>query len=213
MSCLWGAWWHLPAAFLMAIGGIIGHELAHYVVMYPVAERVKLHISNIWLAELYVESEYKPEYWRHRWADFAGIAPLVSTGVILAGLWWTGGWPDPQTVLGFGFYHGLAWYGFLGGVTDYSRSASLDDESGTEPPAFALMSDGGQQFVEAEQTLLTTLLVALLGAGTGLLYYDVCAGLTSDTGLALAGVSMLLSVAATGILLKRARESKVEFDV
>lgn len=216
MACVWGAWWHIPAAFIMTIAGILGHELVHLAAMKPISQRTKLHISNIWMADLHVESEIRNEEWRHTWADVAGILPILTTVLLLAALWGTGNLPDSSTVLGFGFYHMMAWYGVLGGLTDYSRSESTstnaDDASASKPPLVTAMSDGGQEFIEREQRLLNTVLMGLLSGAIGILYYGYCSGLVSTTGVTLASLGILLSVSATGVLLRRAYDSDLEFD-
>lgn len=205
-----GPWWHLPAAFLLTIVGILSHELAHAAMMYPVAERVRIDVNNIWMAEIHCESEILDEEWRHKWADAAGFAPLIFATVIVTALWLSGNMPSTTSVLGWGIWHALLWFGLLGGFTDYSRGASLqthdDGESEQLPGLVRAMSDGGQAFVKGEQRLLTTLSVALLAAAAGLLYYMAYDGLVRQTAMAMLGVAMLISVASIGILLRRSQE-------
>jgi len=209
MSAILGPWWHLPAAFLMTVAGIVGHELAHAVMMYPVAEKVRIEVDSPWLAELHVESEIKDEPWRHRWADLAGLAPLLFGIALFVSMWMTSTIPSLNSVLGWGFIHGLLWFAVLGGWTDYSRAESTAKPERDEkelPGLVRAMSDGGQEFVLDQQRLLTTLSVALLAAGIGLLYFMIYDGTVRETGMAIAGVAMLVSISAVGILLRRAKE-------
>lgn len=215
MACLWGAWWHLPAAFLMTVAGIIGHELAHAVMMFPVAEKVRIHANNIWLAELHVESEIKNTEWRHKWADVAGFAPLIFATAIVGGLWYLGRLPSTSSVLGWGTWHALLWFGLLGGLSDYSRGASVqspeDGESESMPGIVRAMSDGGQKFVKEEQRLLTALMVGLLAAAVGMLYGMVCVGTVATAGTALAWVAGMISLTAVGVLLKRSQQYDIQW--
>jgi len=212
-----GPWWHLPAAFLLTVAGIVGHELAHAVMMWPVADRVRIHASNIWLAELHVESEIRDEEWRHKWADVAGFAPLIFATAIVGSLWYVGQLPATDTVLGWGNWHALLWFGLLGGFSDYSREASVTaasgDVSSSKPGIVRAMSDGGQKFVEDQQRLLTTLMVALLAAGIGLLYHMAYGGLVGTTGTAMAWIAGLLSLTTVGILLRRSQEYEFEYSL
>jgi len=97
MVCSWGAWWHLPAAFFGTLLAIVAHEVAHYVFMWPVAEDVRLIVSDWTLSELRVESDIRDQPWRHRWADAAGYAPLLcGLGVLV--VWGQVGFPDPSSM-------------------------------------------------------------------------------------------------------------------
>jgi len=154
MSEILGPWWHLPAAFLLTVGGIVGHELAHAVMMWPVAEEVRIEVDSPWLAELHVESDILDEDWRHRWADIAGLAPFLFGVALFISMWLTDMMPALDSVLGWGFLHGLLWFALLGGWTDYSRAESTAKPGRDEqelPGLVRAMSDGGQNFVLAQQ--------------------------------------------------------------
>jgi len=213
MACTWGAWWHLPAAFAGTIVAIYAHEATHYLGMLPVAERVELHIEDWGTSELYVESEIIDEPWRHRWGDIVGAAPLLLSLLVLAVWWLTDSWPGTD-MLGLGAWNALLWYGFLGGLSDYSRERSqvTAQESAEQEPAEPLgaVPDGGQQFLQEEHLLVNATLVATLGALTGFIYQSYCAGLTAQTGGTLGNLALMLAAGAIGLAMARFQTRREE---
>jgi len=203
-GCTWGAWWHLPAALLLTYLAILAHELTHAVAMWPISERVRVRVDSIWMADLRVESTLRDEPWRQRWADVAGIAPLLVALCVLAGWLVTGTWPDTST-LGLGAWNALLWFGFLGGAADYSRAHSLARArtGAAQSPMARALPDGGQAFIAAERRLVNAVLVALLAALLAVIYQAGCHGSVAATGAALAQLALLLAASAIGLLLAR----------
>jgi hypothetical protein len=210
-GCMWGEWWHLPAAFLLTAAGILGHELTHAVLMWPISERVEFVVHNKWTLDIDVESTFRDDEWRHTWADLAGAAPLMLTMLGVAAIWLLDAWPDPSTMLGIGFYNALLWYGVMGGLSDYSRDASVaaHQDEVKQPPLQRPMSDGGQAFVQRQTRLLGTLLVALLATGVALLYATTCAGTVATTGYYGGVVGGILALTAGVALLRRAKQAGI----
>lgn len=207
MVCSWGAWWHLPVAFFGTLLAILAHELVHYVVMWPVAEEVRLEAADWTLSELRVESDIRDEEWRHRWADAAGYAPLAGGLAVLA-VWMQTGLPDPSTMWGLGQWNALLWFGFLGGLSDYSRERSQtpaeDDDIGA-----ALVPDGGEAFVRRNQRLLNLSLIGLLLGALGMVYSSYCLGAVNYWGSWLANAGMgLCSVSIAVILVREGPEQE-----
>jgi len=196
---------------LWALIATIGHELTHAVLMWPISERVEFVVHNKWTLDLDVESTYRAERWRHRWADLAGAAPIMLTMLTVAGIWLIDLWPDPSTMLGIGFYNMLLWYGVMGGLSDYSRKASVaqHQDDVKRPPLQRPMSDGGQAFIEGQTRLLGTLLVALLATGVALLYATTCAGTVATTGYYGSVVGGILALTAVLALLRRAKQAGI----
>jgi hypothetical protein len=211
MTCTWGAWWHLPAAFFGTLVAILGHELTHYVGMWPVAEKVDLHIEDWQLSEIYVESEIKNDHWRHRWADVVGALPLLLSIVVLAGWWLTDSLPDTD-MLGLGLWNMWLWYGLLGGLSDYSRDQSElginpDELSTDESEGLIAIPDGGKEFIESQHLLGNATLIAILGAVLGYVYRGYCVGLVGETGYALGNLALLLGAGAVGLMFARFERS------
>jgi hypothetical protein len=207
MSCTWGAWWHLPAAFFGTIVAILAHELTHYIGMWPVAEKVEMHIEDWMLSEIYVESEIRNDHWRHRWADLVGALPLLVSGVVLAGWWLTDSLPGTD-MLGLGLWNMWLWYGLLGGLSDYSRDRSElgvnpDPIESDESDPLIAIPDGGQQLIEEQHLLVNATLVAVLGALVGFVYQGYCAGAVGQTGGTLGNLALMLGAGAAGLMLAR----------
>jgi hypothetical protein len=214
MTCTWGAWWHLPAAFFGTLVAIFAHELTHYVGMWPIAEKVELHVEDWGTSELYVESEIIDVHWRHRWADVVGAAPLLISLLTLAVWWATDSFPGTD-MLGLGAWNMLLWYGFLGGLSDYSRDRSevgIDPEPIEDDDSEPLVAvpDGGQQFVEEEHMLVNATLVAALGGLTGFVYQSYCAGLVGQTGGTLGNLALMLAAGAIGLAMARFQTRREE---
>lgn len=209
-----GPWWHLPAAFVLTLAGIYGHELTHAVMMWPVAEEVRINVGNIWMAELEVESDIKNTEWRHRYADVAGLAPVISGTLILSVLWISGTMPDLSSVLGWGFVHGLLWFALFGGLTDYSRSASRASSSGESlPPLVRVMGEPGQAYVREQQFLLNTLTASLTLLAVTLLYLMAYAGVVGEIAFYGAVGSLAIVVCSSGLLLKRLTQYDVTLEM
>lgn len=214
MTCTWGAWWHLPMAFIGTILAIFAHELTHYVGMWPVAEKVELHIEDWTMSEMYVESEIKNERWRHRWADVVGSAPLLLALAVMAGWWLTGSWPGTD-MLGLGVWNAWLWFGFFGGLADYSRDESelgIDPEpieSDESDPLIAL-PDGGQEFVEEQHLLVNATLIAILSALVGFVYAGYCYGAVGATGQTLGNLGLLLACGAVGLMMAKFEDDSTQ---
>lgn len=212
MPCSWGLWWHLPVAFFGTLAAIIAHELTHYVAMWPVAERVDLHVEDWTLSEMRVESQIRNEPWRHRWADLAGVAPML-IGVSVLVIWSQRGYPGTD-MIGLGAWNMLLWYGFLGGLSDYSRGESVQADTGgktatndADAPLIPI-PDGGQEFVEMHQQMINLTFLATLSALIGLVYAAFCSGSINDVAWTLANGGMILSCLGIAVILAKHGEPR-----
>jgi hypothetical protein len=215
-QCWWGEWWYLPAALLLTWLGIVGHELTHAVVMLPVAERVRLVRESDWAllrGDFDVESEILNQRWRHRWADMAGVAPLAIGLIVILVATITNRLPSTSSIIGLGLWNGWLWYTLLGGLSDYSPTRSRQSagdsalaSDGGEPRATGLarlLPEEEQTFLGHNERLLSVAMYAALAASLAIMYEGLCLGTAAATGQALAYLSLLLLVAALGLLLKR----------
>jgi len=104
------------------------------------------------------------------------------------------------------------WFGFFGGLSDYSRARSTSPaESGGDFGA-ALVADGGEAFVERNQRLLNLSLVGLLLGSLGLVYSSYCApgSAVNYWGSWLSNLGMGLSGLTIAIILVRENPERGE---
>jgi hypothetical protein len=209
----------------MAWAAIIGHELAHAIVMWPVAERVRLVAESpkrILLGDFDVESDIKNEEWRHKWADVAGVAPLLIGFLALPILFFSGRLPGVDTLLGVAFWNAWLWFSVLGGITDYSRSASLGETTPFKDSD--LVTDGGpgtgvtsmlplehQEWLADQERVIGIAMWSSLAAALSLMFGSLCYGLPSTVGQSL-GTGALVLLAGAGAVLFVRRVQHVGYD-
>jgi hypothetical protein len=204
MTCSFGVWWHFPLAFMLTIVAVIAHEAVHYIGMWPVAERVEIHVSDWSLSDVYVESEIRDEHWRHRWADIVGIGPLL-IALLVAAWWGVTGWPGTD-MLGLAKWNAWLWFGFLGGLSDYSREASegsAGDREAAKPEPLIALPDGGEAVLERNRRLVDLTMLGIAAAALGMFYMSFCTGGVAQRAWTLATLGLLLTTAAiTGVLAR-----------
>ena len=101
------------------LGGVVLHELVHYLAVWPMAEDVRLLLER-GPTRLAVEYDYLDEDWRHRWGDVAAIAPLLIGLTTMIATWLTIGLPAFDAKNGWMF---AGWLVFtVGGPADFVRT-------------------------------------------------------------------------------------------
>jgi len=218
MSCVGGPAWHFVVALLAIPAALIAHELAHLVMMYPVAERIHVQTDS-WQAALVgdmsIISTHEPGVWRDRWADAAGFAPIIFGTLLVAGMWAGGVLPGVGNTLELGFWNAWAWMVLVGSITDYSRAASMGQ---ADPWADAgLVTDGGpatglmsrfsvekQQAIAEHQQTIDIAMYSAIGLAIILMFVGGCSGMVAEVASVAAvfvGVVFLAAVSRLTFLL------------
>jgi len=143
VGCTWGSPWAIPASFVLFMAASLAHEAVHAVGMWPIAEDIRIHVSDKFLGDVHVEAEID-ESWRHKWADTMAVMPLV-LGLFIALVAVTTGSLQFDSFIDFGIAFAWFIFTFAGGASDFSRQASMAGEfvAGSDGDDAAL-ADGGQ---------------------------------------------------------------------